>query len=127
MLLGAQQTRMHQRKQHASLLSFGWMNVDEDGGSVRFFWVLNRPECTRKNNMQGLVQDGWMNVMTRGVLFIAFGCATDHKEKSIQSFAYLLVLIHRTLDDMPLLVELLSVHSKTTRVSFLLSSNCICS
>jgi hypothetical protein len=71
--------------------------------------------------MQGFkVLDVWMNVMTRGVLFIAFGWATDHKEKkSIQSFACLLVLlIHMTLDDMPLLVELLSVHSKTTRVHF---------
>jgi hypothetical protein len=68
--------------------------------------------------MQGLVLDGWMNVMMKGVLFIAFWWATDHKQKSIQSFACLLVLIHRTLDDMPLLVELLGVHSKTTRGHF---------
>jgi hypothetical protein len=30
-LLGAQQTRMYKRTQHASVLSSGWMNVDEDG------------------------------------------------------------------------------------------------
>jgi hypothetical protein len=44
--------------------------------------------------MQGLVLDGWMNVMTRGVC------------------------VHCFWVDMPLLVELLGVHSKTTRVYF---------
>jgi hypothetical protein len=48
-----------EKKQHASLRSSGWMNGDEDEGSVRCFWVLNRPECTRENNMQAfLVLDG---------------------------------------------------------------------
>jgi hypothetical protein len=44
------------------MVSSGWMNRDEDGDSVRFFWVLNRPECTRgKKKQHARLISGWMN------------------------------------------------------------------
>jgi hypothetical protein len=40
------------------MVSSGWMNRDEDGGSIRFFWVLNRPQ---EKKQHARLSSGWMN------------------------------------------------------------------
>jgi hypothetical protein len=49
---GAEQTRMYKRTQHASLLSSGWMNRDEDKLLFVGFGCSTDLDAQEKNNMQ---------------------------------------------------------------------------
>jgi hypothetical protein len=56
---------MHKRKQRASLLSFVWMNVDEEGGFCSF---ISGAQQTRmyKRTQHARLSSGWMNVDEEG-------------------------------------------------------------
>jgi len=84
---------MHKRKQHASLLSSGWMK----GMKTGFCSLVLSAQQTRmhKRKQHARLSSGWMD-------------ECDHKGGCVHCFWV----------DMPLLVDLLGVHSKTTRVYF---------
>jgi hypothetical protein len=71
---------MHKRKQRASLLSFVWMNVDEEGGFCSF---ISGAQQTRmyKRTQHARLSSGWMNRDEDELLFVGFECSTDNAQE----------------------------------------------